>query len=321
MRSTRIPCVSADCTSLPVAVFCMLTAGLLVSLAGAPTVRAGLIVEEITDVTVADAATGEEIGGTDALVWNAKNRVWIDRAISVPLPRTIPMGHLQYVIEHRNRTPVDEDTFDNFFGFDGGNLKIGLELRYGLLDNLDISVYRLNGTVEGFDTWQYALRYQPLNEQDHFVDVAILGGVTVFTVQDGEDASGGFGGLLLGRSFTKYLYANVGGLSHSDSSAFAKTLTDEKDSTSVLGSLTAHLKPGFALVAETSIPVDGYDAGSVAWAGAAKFITHGHTFSIVAANTQYTSLDGLAAGTSFPDDEVVLGFSITRAFEIYDFGK
>ncbi|MDA1086412.1 MAG: DUF5777 family beta-barrel protein [Verrucomicrobia bacterium] len=321
MRSIRIASDSVDRMRGLVSIFHLAPVAMLLSALLSTPARSDVIVEEITDFTVVDPGTGQGTGHADALVWNSKNRVWVDRAISVPLPRTLPMGHLQYVIEHRNRTPVDQDPFDNFLGFDSGNLKIGFELRYGLLDNLDISIYRQNGTVEIFDTWQYAMRYQPLNEQDHFIDAAILGGLTVFTVQNGEDASGGFGGLLIGRSFSKYLYASVGGLSHSDSTSFAKTLKDEDESAAVPGSITAHLKPGFALVAETSIPVDGYDAGSVAWAGAAKFITHGHTFSIVAGNTQYTSLDGLAAGTSFPDDEVVLGFSITRAFEIYDFDK
>ena len=321
MPFIRIPSYSVDRMRGPMAIFRVASVVTTFWIFIATPARSELIVEEITDVTVVDPGTGHGSGHSDALVWHSKNQVWIDRAISVPLPRTVPMGHLQYVIEHRNRTPVDQDPFDNFLGFDSGNLKIGLELRYGLLDNLDISIYRQNGTVEDFDTWQYLVRYQPLNEQGQFIDAAILGGVTVFTVQNGEDGSGGFGGLLIGRSITKYIYASVGGLSHSDSTSFAKTLTDEKDSTAVLGSITVHLKPGFALVAETSIPVAGYDAGSVAWAGAAKFITHGHTFSIVAGNTQYTSLDGLAAGTSFPDDDVVLGFSITRAFEIYDFDK
>lgn len=283
-------------------------------------IRAAEEIEELSDFKVTGAGPNIQ-RGTGALMWGEGNQVWIERAISVPLPRTVPMGRLQYVIEHRNRTPVDDDPFDNFLGFDNGSVKIGLGLRYGLLDNLDISIYRINGTVERFDTWQYGARYQPLREESQIVDAAVIGGVTVFTLDDEEDATGGFGGLLIGRSFTRYFYASLGGLYHSNSSSFQKTAADEKDSTALLGSVIVRLSQGFALVAETSVPLDGYDAGSVAWAGGLKFITLGHTFNIVAGNTQYISLDGLAAGTSFDDNEVVLGFSITRGFEIYDFGE
>ena len=195
-------------------------------------------------------------------------------------------------------------------------MKIGFGLTYGLMDNLEVGVYRINGTVERFDTYQFSGKLHALRETDHRLDLAVLGGGTVFTIDDEEDDSGGFGSLLLGRSFSKYLYVSAGGLFHSNSSSFDKTGNDEEDSTSVLGSVTAHLFPSLMLSGEFSVPVDGYEANTTAWAGGVKFETHGHTFSLVLGNTQYTSLDGLAAGTSFDSDEIVFGFSITRAFEL-----
>ena len=108
----------------------------------------------------------------------------------------------------------------------------------------------------------------------------------------------------------------MGGLYHSNSSSLDKTRADQDYSTAVLGTATAHLTPAFAVVVEFSTPVSGYEANTAAWAGGLKWITHGHTFSLIASNTQYISLDGVAAGTAFDDDEVVLGFSITREFRL-----
>ena len=54
----------------------------------------------------------------------------------------------------------------------------------------------------------------------------------------------------------------------------------------------------------------------MAWAGGIKFVTHRHTFALVAGNTQYMGLDGLAAGTSHKSSDVQVGFSITREFNL-----
>ena len=73
---------------------------------------------------------------------------------------------------------------------------------------------------------------------------------------------------------------------------------------------------GIILAGEYSAPVDGYEAKSMAWAGGIKFVTHRHTFALVAGNTQYMGLDGLAAGTSHKSSDVQGGFSITREFNL-----
>jgi hypothetical protein len=290
--------------------FVLVVVGLLA--AGPGWVRAS---DEEIEFEVMDAGAVQRTR-EDALVWNDASHAWIERALSLPLPRTTPKGSLMYVIEHRNRTPVDDEPGHNLLGFDGGNLKIGLGLQYGLLENLDLSVYRLNGTVEVFDTWQFGARLQLLRETDQWLDAALLGGGTLFTIDGEEDDSGGYGGLLAGRSFGDHLYVSAGGLYHSASSSPGKTQADTEYSTAVLGTITAHLTPGFALAGELSAPVSGYEPNTVAWAGGIKWITHGHTFAVLASNTQYISLDGAAAGSELDADEVILGFSITREFAL-----
>ena len=73
---------------------------------------------------------------------------------------------------------------------------------------------------------------------------------------------------------------------------------------------------GIILAGEYSALDDGYEAKSMAWAGGIKFVTHRHTFALVAGNTQYMGLDGLAAGTSHKSSDVQVGFSITREFNL-----
>jgi hypothetical protein len=253
---------------------------------------------------------------SDPLTWGQQRYAPVERALDVPLPRTVRKGYLQFVIGHRNRTPVDEDTFHNFFGFDGGNLKIGLGLYYGLLDNWDVGVYRLNGTVEKFDTWQFSTKWQALSETNRWVDFAVLGGASLYTISGEEEDWGGFVSPLFGRSLGEKFYASAGALYHSNSSALDKTAADTDYSTAVLGSLTARVSPRVMLVGEFSTPVAGYQARSTAWAGGIKFVTWGHSFSFLAGNTQSISLDGLAAGTALEGDEVVLGFVITRDFKL-----
>jgi hypothetical protein len=221
-------------------------------------------------------------------------------------------GYVQYVIEHRNRTAVDEDTLHNFFGFDAGNLKIGLGLNYGLSDTIDIGVYRVNGTVEKFDTYQVGGKWLVLSEDEQLLDAAILGGWSFYTISGEEDDSGGYGGALTGKSIGNYAYASVGGLWHSNSTGLTKTAADEDHSTAVLGSLSFRVTPRLLVVGEFSAPVAGYEAEATAWAGGLKFATHGHTFSLVAGNLYHLSLDGVAAGSGIREEDVILGFTITR---------
>ncbi|NKB23196.1 MAG: hypothetical protein GKR87_02145 [Kiritimatiellae bacterium] len=269
--------------------------------------------EEELNFEVTDA--GEmEYSDRDVLRRDASDQARIERSISLPLPRTLRKGSMQYSIEHRNRTSVDEEPFHNFFGFDAGDVKIGFGLSYGVLNNLDVGVRRLNGTVERFDTYQFSSRLQLLSETTHALDLALLGGSSLYTIRDDTDAWSGFRSLLVGRSFFKRFYFSSGVLYHDNSTAREKTAGDEKDSTAIMGAAILRLTDRLLFSAEWSAPVAGYEASSTAWAGALKFVTHGHTFSLVGANTQYMTLDGLAAGTSFDDDEVVIGFSITREF-------
>jgi hypothetical protein len=51
-------------------------------------------------------------------------------------------------------------------------------------------------------------------------------------------------------------------------------------------------------------------------ATALKIITNRHTFALIFSNSQYITADGLVANTNRGIHDVILGFTITREFNL-----
>lgn len=266
---------------------------------------------EVSDAGELDSAAG------DVLRRRSPNHARVERLLSVPIPRTLRSGYLQYVIEHHASIPVDDEPFHNFLGFDAGEVKIGFGLSYGVSEWMDVSLLRNNGVVERFDSYQFTARAALSDETaDDLMDFAVIFGGTWFTISGESDVWGNLMAVLAGKSLFDRLYVSSGLLYHESSTARDKTSDDEDLSIAVMGGAICRLTDSMVLVAEYSIPFEGYEAENLAWATGLKFITHGHTFAIMGGNTQYVGLDGLAAGTSLEESDVVLGFSITREFAL-----
>ena len=236
----------------------------------------------------------------------------IERALAIPLPKTLEPGQWLFTIEHRNRESVDKEPVHDFFGFDAGGLKIGLGLRYGVFENMDLGVSRWNGTSERYDTYQFDGRYRLTKETSFGVDSALQAGVSWFTQRNRKDASGPFAGLWLGRSAFDRIYLSAGAVYHTDSSDPLKRVTDRDDTLGILGSLHCRLLDTFYLLGEVSGPLAGYGADRPAWSAGFKWVTLRHTFAVFVANSQTYGMDGLVAGTSADPDARRLGFSVTR---------
>ena len=249
-----------------------------------------------------DAAAEEEIeelGEVEEIsAWSTDDSPRPERAVNLMTARTTRKHAFLIIVDHRNRQPVDEDTFHDFFGFDAGGLKIGLGLRFGILDTLDAGVYRLNGTAELFDVYEFDAKYQILRQEDHFLDVAIRPGVTWFSQEGEEDGAGFFGQLLISRSFRDRLTVGTGLLYHSDSSNDAKTVDDTDHSMAVQALLDVRIFPWLAWSMEMAAGVDGYRSAHPIFTTAVRGITHRHTFSLVFSNTQYMSADGVVTNTN-----------------------
>jgi hypothetical protein len=236
----------------------------------------------------------------------------IERVVNLLSAIPTRQGSLLFIIDHRNREPITEDPFHNFLGFDSGGLKIGLGVRYGLLNNMDIGIYRLNGSAETFDVYEFDVRYRLLRQETHFIDLAIRPGYTLFSQSHGQDASGGFVQLLVNRTFYDRLRLGTGFLYHSDSSNDTKSDQDKNYSAAILSSLEIRILPQLAWGIEMSSNIAGYRSAHPQLSTAIKYLTDRHTFSLVLSNTQYISADGIVSNTDRTLSDLIIGFSITR---------
>lgn len=264
-------------------------------------------------VLMASTLTGTRIHaeGEPPLSWQSDDYAAIDRAFSVPYPRTTTKGSFLFSIEHRAFEPVNEDPGQNLLGFDSGNLKIGIGLRYGITDEVDVGVRRFNGTVDLFDVYEFDLRMQVQSEASSMLDFSFQTGGTWFDEPEKSDFFGFYGMMTIGKTLADRTYITAGVLHHTESTGPMKTEADETSSSAALFSANFLVRTGLAIVAEFSLPVNGYDSGYGTWAIGPKLQTWGHSFAIVFSNSQFISYDGLSAGSERSNDPV-FGFTITR---------
>jgi hypothetical protein len=186
-------------------------------------------------------------------------------------------------------------------------------LRYGAYDNLDIGIYRLNGTIEGYDTYEFDARYQFLKADKFFINAAARAGVTWFS-QSGHQASGYFAQLLVDRTLFDRWTVGANFAFHSSSSNDRKSNDDSKYSVGVMGFSELRIVDNWAWVFEISEGFAGYHSKWPIMATGAKIITNRHTFAITVSNSQYMTTDGLVSNTWRSLKDLILGFNITREF-------
>ncbi len=265
--------------------------------------------EEIEEVSEVRAPAGS--GG-----WSPGNFPVLERVTNLLTPTPARRRSLLLTIDHRPYERFTRETFRDFFGFDAGNLKIGLALRYGLLDSLDVGLTRLNGTTEIFDVYQLDARWRLLEQSFAFLDVAVRGGVTWFYQPAQEDAVGYLAELMLARAFLGRIRVGTGLLFHSSSSGADKANQDDSASLAVTAWIGLRLLSSLRWSFELSAPVVGYAESYPAMTTALKFLTYRHAFSLLVSNTQHITADGLAAGSGRDLGELVLGFTILREFDL-----
>jgi hypothetical protein len=252
--------------------------------------------------------------------FDSPNQPLVDRAIDQLTARPIRAGALQFAIDHRTRQSVfagDEELWRDYLGLDAGGLKIGLTFRFGILDDLDLGLMRLNGTAEAFDSYQFDGRYRFLKQADHGLDLAVRGGFTAFVHPGDIYAIGYLAQLLLDKTFSDRLLVGVGLLFHSDSSNDVKSTADTNWSLAVGASLELRILDWLAWDLEVAANVAGFGSAWPCVATSLKVLTHRHTFSLVVTNNQYIGADGLVANTWRGFDDLIIGFQITREFNLW----
>ncbi|MDP7040182.1 MAG: DUF5777 family beta-barrel protein [Myxococcota bacterium] len=234
-----------------------------------------------------------------------------ERALNLLSAKTTRKGTFLSLVAHRTNSTFMKDSGHNLLGFDDGALKIGLGLRYGVLDNLDIGFYRLNNVVV-YDHYELDARWQMLSQDSFGIDMALRGGATFFTAKGYESATAYLGQLLLDKKFGNRLFVGAGLLFHSDSSNLDK---ENEDVDWTLGAqLYAEYRfcETWAFVAETAPALSGYGEKYPTFSLGPKIYTNRHTFAVVISNTQMMDANGVMTNSVRKFDELILGFNISR---------
>jgi Membrane bound beta barrel domain (DUF5777) len=266
-------------------------------------------IEEIEELDEIEDITSERL-------WNPKAFPILDRSVNVMTAHTVRKNAFLIVIDHRLREAFDESPFHDLLGFDAGGLKIGLGLRFGIFDNLDLGVYRLNGSVEVFDVYEFDTRYRILSQNTFPFDLAVRGGVTLFSQASSDDASGGFAQFLLTRQIQQRFTVGSGLLYHSNSSNDQKSLIDREHSVAIPLFVGIRITPRMMWEIETVANVSGYGSERPVFSSSVKFITHRHSFALLVTNTQYITADGIVSNTPYGFKDLTIGFFITREIQI-----
>lgn len=266
----------------------------------------------------------EEIGSPEIFTsWlDPQNYPRIERAINVMNARTTRAHALNFLVDHRTYQPFQTRPFEDWVGFDSGGLKIGLALRYGILDDLEVGVQRVSNGFDVFDTYQFDVKYWALHAERFVVDLAVRAGATWYSAAQGPDSGGGFAQLIVSRSLRERLWLSTGLYYHSNASNSDRPgLGQERIGGQSYGlavpvALEVRLLTFLAWDAEATIHVAGDHAKYPVASTGFKLVTYRHTFALLMSNSQYITADGLVANTSRGIHQLIVGFTITREFDL-----
>jgi hypothetical protein len=235
-----------------------------------------------------------------------------ERILALPTGRGLRKGSWLFLIDHRARSPIYDGSWSgtghDFAGLDAG-VTVGLGLRYGIRDGLDVGVYRAAGFP---DTYELDLRWRMLAQERAGLDLAVRGGATWFSYLDAADSSGFFGQLLADRVLFDRLVVGAAVLFHSNSTNGAKFNQDTAWSLAAAAMAELRLAGFVALSAEVLPALAGYHSRYPAFSAGVKFLTHRHTFAIVVGNTTYLTADGYLTNSPSGLRDAAIGFNLSR---------
>ena len=269
--------------------------------------------DDIVEVADVKDVTKVKAGVFDSASWsNDWDFPAVDRVINLMTTRPVRKMSLLATFDHRAYEPLADYPWRDFLGLDFGLLKIGLGLRFGIFDVWDVGIYRMNGTMERFDTYQFDTRWRFLEQDRHYINMAVRVGVDWFYQPSAPDAFGYFGQLSLDYTAFRRWLIGVQVAFASNSSNDHKTMADTNYSLAVGLYSSLRIATFMAWDIEGMYAVSGYGEQYPALSTSIKFITNRHTFALVVSNTQYITADGIVTNTWRDFSQVIFGFSITR---------
>ena len=233
------------------------------------------------------------------------------RLIDVATPFTVGSRHLELLVTHRFNQAINQGgSAHNLWGLDSG-ADFGIGFTYGLLRNLDLSVYR-----SAFqEDYELAAKVQVLQQDAHMpLSVGVRAGADMLARPGIVDPHRPFAQLLLSRRLAPGWNVFV-----SPSWVHATPLLRGAWNTPV--GLTAPLVGGWQLDAEgfaanralRNIP----GASHFAWHAAIAKPIGWHLFQIILGNSRATTVDQMMGGDfagGFNPGDVRLGFNLIRYF-------
>ncbi len=236
-----------------------------------------------------------------------------ERLIDVATPFTIGQRWLEFFVTHRFIQPFNQGgTAHNLWGLDSG-ADVGLGFTYGVVDRLDLSVYR-SSFQEDFEL---AAKLQVLQQAPGMpLSLGVRAGADMLGRAGVEDPHRPFAQLLLGRRLAPGWNVFV-----SPSWVHATPLLRNAWNTPV--GVTAPLLGGWLLEGEAIPPNHALHAIT----GASHFAWHAaftkpigwHRFQILLGNSRATTVDQILGGDfagGFTTHDLRLGFNLVRYFKL-----
>ena len=259
----------------------------------------------------------EEAAEDPSAAWYGSGYPSPGRILALPTAHAPSAGGWELVIDHRSTRPIYDnsssqsaaDMWNSFGGLDSP-LRVGLGFRYGVIDRLDLGLYRAGSATT--DTYEIDARYQVLEQASMAVDLAIRAGVTWFSQPNTADAHGFYGQLLATRLLVNRVLLSGGAFYHSSTTNDTKYNQDKAWSLAFGAGAEVRVAAPLALDAEVVSCTAGYCSKNPAFSAGLKYITTRHTFAVVCGNTTYLTADGYIANTDTRWSRLRIGFQITR---------
>jgi hypothetical protein len=263
-----------------------------------------------------------DASGFDAIDPQPGIRTPLERAVESPLPTTTCEGCLLFAMSHRPWGEAFDDPARDLFGYDGGFLRVRLDLRLGLFPGFDVGLTRTNGVArEAYDSWSGDLRLtQNWKPRDGWsLDAGVQGGGTWFEQENAPDASAPWVWSGVGVGFDP-LWIGGGVEWHGNSSSPWKSSESPDATLAIHGQAILRVRENLAMVGEISQPVSGYGLPCPAWTIGPRWTTWRHIFSVWLGNARSGGPDGRLVGAR-SWGKPVLGFQIAREATMWNTEK
>lgn len=243
--------------------------------------------------------------------WGDAWPVW-DRVLDAYTPRPVRKHTVNFAISHRSTDGILRDPLHGAFGIDAFN-NVGLGVRVGILDRLDVGVERWGNRNLGHATYEFDVRGHVLEQKSFALDLGVRLGLSWFEQQGSPDAAGVFVQAMLGRLLFDRVYTGLNLLFHSSSSAPHKTGLDAKASMALQAAVDWRVMSGLSVALEVTPSIAGYMMRYPDITLGPRFVTNRHTFAIVLSTTSYFSADTIVVNSDkINPRDWKLGFHITR---------